>query len=525
MASLDKASELKLAERDQYITVTGRHFSALFSRDTGRLVSLIYKGIQVLKDGQGPQLNLYRARIDNDNWLRNSVRQAGLDDVTYSLKDMAVTRDMPGIIRVSVTQEAQLSAGAQLEFQSMYLVFADGVIQVSNTIRSQGLAQLPRLGVTLALPQSLDILTWLGRGPHESYVDRQRSADVGLYTGKVADQLENYVRPQDNGNKTDVRWATLTNAQGQGLMLVTDGSFSISAHHHTVRDFDQARHPTDLIPRAAVHVCLDAGHSGLGGNSCGPPPMAQYILRAQDVMQFSYSLRPCLGRDRMARARMLYPDLKAPQLRRSKGGRVTITSSLDGPVFLRINKGEWTPYTGPFDYARAGVIEAQVRLAGGLSSDTGALRLRKIVPLRDLDRSLWKIIHTSSVEPGEGLAKHALDNNPTTFWHTNWSSTQEKHPHDIQIDLGETVTLIGFTQLPRQGQSNGRIRRYRFYAGKDANNWGDPVAQGRFANTNQLQTVRLDAPVQARFIKLVALDEWSNEYYTTIAELDVMAAK
>jgi beta-galactosidase len=525
MARLDKASELKLAERGQHVTITGRHFSALFSRDTGRLVSLIYNGVQVLKDGQGPQLNLYRARIDNDNWLRNSVRQAGLDDVAYSVKDMAVTRDMPGIIRVSVTQEAQLNAGAQLEHQAMYLIFADGVIQVSNTIRSQGLAQLPRLGVILALPQSLDTLTWLGRGPHESYVDRKRSADVGLYSGKVADQLENYVRPQDNGNKTDVRWATLTNAQGQGLMLVMDGSFSVSAHHNTVQDFDQARHPTDLVPRAAVYLCLDAGHSGLGGNSCGPPPMAQYALRAQDLMQFSYSLRPCLSRDRVTRARMAYPDLKAPQLRRGKGGQVTITSSLDGSVFLRINKGDWTPYTGPFDYAKAGAIEAQVRLAGGLNSDTGTVRLHKIVPLRDLERATWKIIHTSSVEPGEGLAKHALDSNPSTFWHTNWSSTQEKHPHDIQIDLGETVTLIGFTQLPRQGQSNGRIRHYRFYASANAQNLGDPVAQGSFANSNELQTVRLDAPVQARFIKLVALDEWSNEYYTTIAELDVMAAK
>jgi hypothetical protein len=166
-----------------------------------------------------------------------------------------------------------------------------------------------------------------------------------------------------------------------------------------------------------------------------------------------------------------------------------------------------------------------VRLAGGLNSDTGTVRLHKIVPLRDLERATWKIIHTSSVEPGEGLAKHALDSNPSTFWHTNWSSTQEKHPHDIQIDLGETVTLIGFTQLPRQGQSNGRIRHYRFYASANAQNLGDPVAQGSFANSNELQTVRLDAPVQARFIKLVALDEWSNEYYTTIAELDVMAAK
>ncbi len=526
MAKLDEASQPKLEDTDQAITVTGKNFIAMFSRDTGTLTSLKYDGVQILKDGQGPQLNLYRARVDNDNWLRNAVSQSGLDDVSYSVKTMSVARDMPGIVRVTVTQEADLKGEATLEHKAMYLIFADGVIQVTNDVRTQGLAQLPRLGVTLALPRSLDTLTWLGRGPHESYVDRKRSADVGLYTGKVADQLENYVRPQDNGNKTDVRWAALTEGQGHGLMMVTDGTFSISAHHNTVQDFDEARHPNELTPRDAVYVCLDAGHSGLGGNSCGPAPMAQYILRAQDVMQFSYSLRPCPTGDRLGNeARIQYPDLKAPQIRRSKGGLISVTSSLTGSLFLRINGGDWRSYTSSFNYAEAGLVEAQVRLAGGLTSDTATLQLHKIIPLRDLDRSKWKIIHTSSVEPGEGLAKHVLDNDPSTFWHTNWSSTQEKHPHDIQIDLGETVTLIGFTQLPRQGQSNGRIRHYKFYVGTDSENWGDPVAEGAFAGSNELQTIRFDSPVKACFVKLVALDEWAREYYTTIAELDVMAAK
>ncbi|MCP4451115.1 MAG: DUF4981 domain-containing protein [Planctomycetes bacterium] len=526
MAGSSEASQLGLENTDQAIILTGQNFRVQFGRHEGRLTSLMYDGIEVLKDSQGPMLNLYRARVDNDNWLRNSVRQGGLDNVTYAAKDVTVTRDMPGVVRVTVTQEAQLQAEASLTHKAMYLIFADGAIQVTHNIQSQGLSQLPRLGVTLALPRSLDTLTWLGRGPHENYVDRKRSASVGLYTGKVADQLENYVRPQDNGNKTDVRWAALTDLHGNGLMMVTDGSFSISAHHHTVQDFDQARHPTELTPRNAVYVCLDAGHSGLGGNSCGPPPLPKYILRARDVMQFSYSLRPCPAHGRLAdTARLQYPDLKAPLIRRSKDGSVSVTTELTGRIMIRMNQGDWTRYTGPFEYAQAGVIETQVRLTSGLTSDTAKLTLHKIVPLRDLDRSTWKISHTSSVEPGEGLAIHAIDNNPSTFWHTNWSSTQDKHPHHIQIDLGETVTLIGFTQLPRQGQSNGRIKKYRFYAGTSTEDLGHPVAKGTFANTHELQSIRLDAPVKARFIKLVALDEWSGQYYTTVAELDVMAAK
>ena len=526
LAQMDENAQPTLNDTDQAITITGQDFRVLFARDTGTLTSLMYRGVEVLHHGQGPALNLYRARVDNDNWLRNSVRQAGLDNVTFTVKDVTVTRDMPGIVRVAVTQEAQLRGTAAVEHKTMYLILADGVIQVTHSVQTQGLAQLPRLGVTLALPRSFDALTWLGRGPHESYVDRKRSAVVGLYRGKVADQLENYVRPQDNGNKTDVRWAALTDAHGNGLMMVTDGTFSVSAHHNTVQDFDRARHPNELTPGAAVYVCLDAGHSGLGGNSCGPPPMAQYILRAQHVMQFSYSLRPCSGDTALADlARIQYPDLKPPLIQRTKAGVVSVTSDLAGPIMVRINQGDWTRYTNSFEYADAGIIEAQVRVTGGLASDTAKLTLRKIIPLRDLDKSQWKIIHTSSVEPGEGLAVHATDNDPTTFWHTNWSSSREKHPHEIQIDLGETVTLVGFTQLPRQGQSNGRIRRYEFYVSTTQDAWGDPVSRGTFPNTHELQTVRYDSPVTARFIRLVALDEWANQYYTTIAELDVMAAK
>jgi beta-galactosidase len=526
LARLNEITQPVLDDTDQSITITGNHFSVMFNRDTGRMSSLMYNGIQVLKDGEGPQLNLYRAPVDNDNWLRSDIRRNGLADLASTVKSVQVKRVLPGILQVRADLEYSGSADSRALHSSTYTIFADGVIQVTNEVRPAGLGSLPKLGVTFALQNQFDTLTWLGRGPHESYVDRKRSADVGLYTGTVSDQQETYVRPQDNGNKTEVRWAALTDGRGNGLMMVTDGTFSIIAHHNTAQDIDQARHPNELVPRDAVYVCLDAGHSGLGGNSCGPAPLPQYILRAQDVMQFTYSLRPCPTRDHLAeKARIQYPDLKAPKIERSKAGVMTVTSELPGRISVRINDGDWTPYSGSFDYAEAGVIEAQVRLTGGLTSDTAQLTLHKIIPLRDLDRSKWTITHTSSIEPGEGLAIHAIDNDSSTFWHTNWSSTQDKHPHDIQIDLGETVTLVGFTQLPRQDQSNGRIKNYRFCASTDSGNWGDPVAQGVFANTSELQSIRLDAPVQARFIKLVALNEWGNSYYTTVAELDVMAAK
>lgn len=149
----------------------------------------------------------------------------------------------------------------------------------------------------------------------------------------------------------------------------------------------------------------------------------------------------------------------------------------------------------------------------------------KIVPLQNLDKSAWKIVHANSIEPEEGEVRNAIDNYPETFWHTNWSTTQEKLPHEIQIDLGKAVEILGFTQLPRQGMANGRIQAYEFYVSRDGKQWGPAVSEGRFPNSDQLQTVRFEKPMTGRYIRLVALSEWSGQYYTTIAELDVMAAK
>ena len=317
----DGTSPLSVKDDADAVAVKGRRFSASFSRKTGRLESLKYDGLEVIGNGEGPQLNLYRALIDNDGWLRGDVRRARLDRASYSVKSVSVERDLSGLLRVTVVSDGHLSDSVTLEYTTVYVVFADGVIQVNNTINAKGLSQLPRLGVAFTMPNGFETMTWLGRGPHENYVDRKRSADVGLYSSSVTDQLENYVRPQENGSKSDIRWAALTNGEGKGLMIVTDGSFSISAHHNSVEDFDKARHPSELPAREEVYVCLDAAQSGLGGNSCGPAPLRQYIVNAAEQMQFSYSLRPCFAADNaVEKARVRYPDFRAPAITRNQTG-------------------------------------------------------------------------------------------------------------------------------------------------------------------------------------------------------------
>jgi beta-galactosidase len=517
---LSRLPALTVVEEGDSITVTGKDFQAVFSRSASTLSSLSYKGGETLADSGGPRLNLYRALVDNDKWFLRDIERTGIANLSYSSKSVTVEQPASGIVRVRCVVDCAGKSETGMTHTATFTVFGDGSIDVTNQVEPYGaLSVLPKLGVSMVLPKKLDTLTWLGRGPHESYVDRKRSADVGLYSGKVADQYERYVRPQENGNKTDVRWATLTDKKGKGLLVVTDGTYSISAHHNTAADYDQAKHIDKVVPRDEVYLCIDAAHMGLGGASCGPRPMNQYILNAGST-RFRYSLRPAT-----ADARVQLPNLGAPLVTRDKGGVVRIEASAEGKVEYRLGDGAWTSYAQPFDFVDGGVVEARVDLGDKLVSDTARVEFEKIVPLQELDKSTWKVTHVDSVEPGEGEARHAIDNDPETFWHTSWSAAQPAHPHEIQIDLGETFELVGFTQLPRQGNPNGRIRTYEFYVSEDGQQWEPVVKEGRFPNSDQLQTVRFEKPVTGRYVRFVALSEWSRQPYTTIAEFDVMAAR
>ena len=540
----DSGAALKLKDDARAVVVSGSDFSVEFSRESGALSSLVYNGMQMIENGEGPELNLYRARLDNDNWLGNSIRQGGLDRLTYTLKSIETEKVLPGLLRVTVVkdaviqaqqggnrrrnpqgQEASARSGPSIQYKTVYSIFADGVIQASNEVYIQGISQLPRLGVSFTMPKAFNTFTWYGRGPHENYNDRKRSANVGLYSGSVAEQYVDYVRPQDNGSKSDVRWAALTNAEGKGLLMVMDGTFAVSAHHNTVADYDKARHPTELPTRDEVYVCLDAGHSGLGGNSCGPAPLQQYILYAKDVMQFSYSFRPC-GEDMVANARIQYPDTRAPIITRDRQAMLSVDAFQQGVVMVRVNNGEWKKYGAPFEVSEKATVEARVDLGTGLTSDIGQAEFPEILPLLNLDKNRWRVVYADSAEdPGEGPAANAIDGNPSTFWHTNWSSSRDPFPHELQIDLGQTLKLAGFTQLPRQDNVNGRIREYAFYVSNSTTEWGEPVAAGSFGNSDRLQEVRFDKIVIGRYVRIVGKSEWNNQYYASMGELDVMAVK
>ncbi|MBN1516315.1 discoidin domain-containing protein [Candidatus Sumerlaeota bacterium] len=152
-----------------------------------------------------------------------------------------------------------------------------------------------------------------------------------------------------------------------------------------------------------------------------------------------------------------------------------------------------------------------------------------VMPLRPSAVSVQdgqlRVVKVDSFQPYEGEPAHMLDGFPETFWHTAYGSDIPRHPHEVQFDLGTTTTVAGVVVLPRQDKQNGRIKDYELYLSMDGENWGEAAAKGSFSNTAQEQEIRLPAPVEARYARLVALNEVNGGPWTTIAEFSLIVAE
>ncbi len=294
---------LDLETSEATYRIDGDGFSLTFDRAAGTMTSFTYRGTELVRTGLQP--NFWRAPNDNDfgndMQRRHRVwRHAGTDRFIASVTARQASEHV-----VEIDVEAKLPAGFT-KYYTTYTVYGSGDVVVSNrfvpTPADTALPELPRFGMTMTLPREFDNIAWYGRGPHESYWDRKTGAAIGPYEGAVMDQYFPYIRPQENGNKTDVRWVALTNSEGVGLLAVGMPLLNVSAHHFTIDDFDEGlekrnRHTYDLKPRDLVTLNLDWKQMGVGGDtSWGARTHPEYMLPVREY-SYSFRLRPFLARD------------------------------------------------------------------------------------------------------------------------------------------------------------------------------------------------------------------------------------
>jgi beta-galactosidase len=282
---------LSRKETGDFFEITGNNFSIQFSKKLGTLFSWKFQGKELLKSG--PEPNFWRAPTDNDRGNKMPERCAIWRRAGAERKISVVSIQEISASQIEITVNSFLNPEGTT-FSSIYTIFGSGEIELANYFKcgSTDLPELPRLGMQLVLPVEFDQMTWYGRGPQETYWDRQSGAAVGVYHGSVAEQYYPYSRPQENGNKTDVRWVTLVNTDGIGLLAVGQPLLSVSAQHNLIEDFEVGLHTNDIKKRDWVLLNLDYKQMGVGGDtSWGARTHPEYTLPAQDY-SYKFYLKP-----------------------------------------------------------------------------------------------------------------------------------------------------------------------------------------------------------------------------------------
>jgi beta-galactosidase len=308
--------ELEMQQNDTAVIISGKDFSVGFDKKAGVLSSIKNKGKEMLLSGPIP--DFWRAPTDNDFgnelYLRCRVwRKAGERRMVTdaSVKDGKNKKEI--VFKFDIPDE---KGNVIAKYKTVYTVYGSGDIIVDNHFNmvEKNLPEIVRMGMNLVMPREFDQMTWLGRGPQESYQDRKTGAFVGLYNGSVADQYWAYLRPQENGNKTDVRWVAITDNAGNGLLFVGMPLLEASAHHNIMEDFESLertdgrqqdgatvvnRHTCDVKPRNLTSVNIDYMQIGVGGDdSWGAYTHPEYRL-TDNKYSYSFRIKPVSKGDKL----------------------------------------------------------------------------------------------------------------------------------------------------------------------------------------------------------------------------------
>jgi beta-galactosidase len=293
-AVVASTSPVEVEETPAAFVVKGAGFSVSIGRASGALESFRHGGRELVSAPLVP--NFWRVPTDNDIGYLNlndmPTRCAVWKASGPGRRVGAVRSERLSPQAVRVTAEATLPAGGS-RYVTTWTVLGSGDVVVEARFTPSGtLPELPRFGMQMAVPASLSTMTWLGRGPHENYWDRHTGAPVGRYSGRVADLVHDYVRPQENANRTDVRWVALTGPDGSGLLASGLPLLSVSAWPYTMADLETTTHAGLLPRRDTITLNLDDRQTGVGGDDgWGARPHPEYTLEPRPY-EYRFRLRP-----------------------------------------------------------------------------------------------------------------------------------------------------------------------------------------------------------------------------------------
>ena len=289
--------EPTLVENDmRYLIVDGEHFRIEFDKMNGYLSKYQINGLDLMKEGSYLKPNFWRAPTDNDFGARLNWKYVVWKNPTIKLTSLQ---------QRIVNQQAIIEADYELpevsaKLSLTYTINNEGAIKVTQkmtTDKDAKVANMFRFGMQMQMPRSFDKVEYYGRGPVENYIDRKANADLGIYRQSVAEQFYTYIRPQETGTKSDLRWWKTLNMAGRGIQVVASKPFSASALHYTIESLDEGLykkqgHSQEVEEADMTNFCFDLIQAGLGcEDSWGRIARPEYQVPYGDY-EFTFILMP-----------------------------------------------------------------------------------------------------------------------------------------------------------------------------------------------------------------------------------------
>ena len=565
------AGKVKVSEEGGFVTVSpadGNAWKVVFNNADGSIHSLTYAGKKVVEDGNGPKLDAYRAPVDNDNWAWGAWYKNGLHDLrhkTMGTPSANITEGKDGSLNIvykvwsqaknrGVTAYRPGKAGCPLESitpgaemtdddfhfttTQRYTVFPDGSVSLTaSVVSSEPSVVLPRLGYAMKLPRQYDRYTYYGRGPANNYADRKTGSFVGLYNSTVEEQFVHFPKPQSMGNREDVRWCALQDADGTGAVFIANqGLMSASALPWSALQLALAQHIHDLPESDGTYLHLDCQVTGLGGNSCGQGGPLQHHRVSGSLHQMKYIIRPVAAGADLTKLAKVKCDVLCPvSISRDRAGNVAIQGDVRSQSKIMYTVQEDGAKTKAkrarqsvlvYDPSQGEACKVRLRNGGTVSAwYEGEEGVKTDATFSRIENVPVEVVYVSSEDgPSGEVAKNIVDGDPSTIWHSMYSITMGTYPHWIDLDCNEEANIKGFTYLPRQdGGANGNIKGYKVELSLDGKTWSAPVCEGEFENNLKEKKVMFSKPQRARYLRFTALSSQNGAEFASGAELSVIA--
>ncbi len=290
-----EGKDIVCVEENGFLKILTNSAKVVFNIRKGKMCSYEAGGREFFGNDKNAQIfvpNIYRAPIDNYMYVVKGWKKLGFDDIKTELVNFEYKKNCNC---VEVNTEERLSGKGKALFNvyTQYKIYDNGEIDIRPCLEKLKAYDIPKFGLNIELPSEYTQVEYYGRGDKENYSDMSAHAIMGIYKSSVEDMFEHYIKPQDNGNRCDVRWVKITNEHGDGLKFAASGeAFNFNVNNYTDKAIAEAKHDFELKPSDKSIVRIDGFVRGVGSNSCGPDTRAEFRHTSDEDIVYEFRMTP-----------------------------------------------------------------------------------------------------------------------------------------------------------------------------------------------------------------------------------------